>query len=182
MPVYPLKLFKHKLARTHWLIMDKPNANQLKNYKISFEVIIVVLVVILLLTVSSHIPYSGNNTIFQETNSSKALAFDLITGQTVNGHISFWFTRVNYSVYNERLGRIFVAETSTRTGYFTFTAPVDGVYYLDIDTSAGFVYSYTISPAFLGLNAVFWIGLVIALGIVLEIYIRLRNKKTDLSS
>jgi hypothetical protein len=69
--------------------MDKPNANQLKNYKIRFEVIVVVLVVILLLSVSSHIPYSGNNTIFQETNSSKALAFDLKTGQTVNGHISF---------------------------------------------------------------------------------------------
>lgn len=162
--------------------MGKPSANIRKVLPIKFGILTVVLAIILLLSVSSHIPYSGGNTIYQETNSSKALAFDLKTGQTVNGHIAFWFNRVNYSVYNERLGNIIGAETSTRTGYYTFTAPVDGVYYLSIDSSTGFLYSYTISPAFLGLNATFWIGLVIALGIVLEIYVGLKGKKPTLSS
>jgi hypothetical protein len=162
--------------------MDKPNANIRRVLPIKFGILTVVLVIILLLSVSSHIPYSGNNNIYRETNSSKALAFNLKTGETVNGQIAFWFIRVNYSVYNERSGKILGAETSTRTGYFTFTAPVDGLYYLNIDSSTGFVYSYTISPAFLGLNATFWIWLVIALGIVLEIYVGLRAKKPNLHS
>jgi hypothetical protein len=162
--------------------MDKPNANIRGVLPIKFGILTVVLVIILLLSVISHIPYSGNNNIYQETNSSKALAFNLKTGETVNGRIAFWFIGVNYSVYNERSGTLFGAETSSRTGYFTFTAPVDGVYYLSIDYSTGFVYSYTISPAFLGLNAVFWIGLVIAFGTVLEIYVGLKAKKPKLHS
>jgi hypothetical protein len=138
----------------------------------------------MLLIVTAHIEYTGFNTIYQETNASRALTFDLKTGQTVRGHVSFGSHRFNYSVYDEQSNDIFSTETTTRNGYFIFTANVNGLYHLNISTTGSyyraiddFYYHYTVSPAFLGVNVTVWIGFVIVLGVILEIIVTLKVKR-----
>lgn len=162
----------------------RKNSKQLRMLSIQLTILIAVLAILMLLIISAHIEYSGFNTIYQETNASRALTFDLKTGQTVRGHVSFGFHRFNYSVNNEQIGKIFITGTTTRNGYFIFTSEADGLYYFNISTSGSFYravdsfyYHYTISPAFLGVNVTVWIGIVISIGVVLELIVIIKKSQ-----
>jgi hypothetical protein len=163
--------------------MRKPSVNQCKNRSIKIGILIAVFVVVLLLVISSHIQYSGFNTIYQETNASRALTFELKAGQTIRGHVSFGDHRFNYSVNNDQFDEIFSTETTTRNGYFIFTSNVDGHYYLNISTTGSFYravdsfyYYYTISPAFLGVNVMVWIDIIITITVALELIVFIKKR------
>jgi hypothetical protein len=150
---------------------------------IALEVIVVLatLAVVLPLAFTGQSSYAGYQAI-DWNNASRALTFDLQTGQTVTG----W---LNYT--GEKHGAWFLIgdpngnEIGSRTnegdhGTFVFTANIDGQYFIDIgyDSPSGtyIYYSYSISaPPILGVDRTVLTGMVITIGIVLALTIAVWN-------
>jgi hypothetical protein len=155
---------------------------------IQIAIVMAVLVIVLPLAFTSNNTYSGSQSI-NWNNASKALTFNLNTGQTVNGYFSLNNNeRTSYIVYNDEVGEIIVSRTNENKGNFTFTAKSDGPYYLniyyDIPFGNSMGYSYNISSTFLGFHYILWIGLVIVIGLILELIVTLTSiykKKSKIS-
>ncbi len=150
-----------------------------KNRILQLAIVIAVLAVVLPLVFTARSSYTDYVHI-DWNNHSKALTFDLKTGQTVNGYFSLNNSeRTGYIIYNDEVGEIIVSKTSENRGEFVFKAKADGQYYLSIyydspfGTSIG--YSYTISSAFIGIDLVVWIVLVIVIGIIAELFVTLKS-------
>jgi hypothetical protein len=155
-------------------------------------VIIATLAVVLPLAFTGLSSYAGYNAV-DWNNASRALTFNLQTGQTVTGSFSFIpALNKSYAIYNEDVGEIMLSQTSDNKGNFTFTAKTDGEYILGIyhDKPFGMYirYSYSISAApILGVDRTVLTGIVVTIGAVLALTIavwnlrRTRHKKEDKS-
>jgi hypothetical protein len=149
-----------------------------KTKAIQTAIVIAVLVIVLPLALTSNHSYSGSQSINWD-NASKALTFNLQTGQTVNGWINYTGEKSGawYLIGDPNGNEIGSRTTDGNFGNFAFTATVNGEYFIDIwyDKPFGitFNYSYTVSSVFLWLSYIVWIGLVIVVGIFLELIITL---------
>ncbi len=141
---------------------------------IEFMIIVLTLVIVLPLMLTADSSHVGHQTI-DWNNASKALTFDLQTGQTVTGSFSFaGDEKTDYIIYNQDIGEIIVSQTYEHKGDFTFTAKIDGQYYLRIHYENPFGayidYSYSISEtSILGVNRIALVGIVITTGVVLAL-------------
>ncbi|MBN1244829.1 hypothetical protein JXA31_04480 [Candidatus Bathyarchaeota archaeon] len=157
----------------------KQNMLRFTNEKVvKLEIIIFVVTVVVVLTFAftGQSSYAGYQTI-DWNNASRALTFDLQTGQTVTGSFSLAGNeRTDYIIYNQDIGEIIVSQTSEHKGDFTFTAKTDGQYILRIHVENPFSeymdYSYSIStPSILGVDRTVLTGIVITIGVVLALTI-----------
>ena len=121
--------------------------------------------------------YSGYNNI-NLNNASRALTFDLQTGQSVNGWLDYtgekhgaWF------LIGDPDGNEIGSRTSEgNRGTFMFTATIDGQYFIDIykdNIGLEYIqYSYSISTSsILGVDRTVLTGIVMAVGVVLALTI-----------
>jgi hypothetical protein len=156
---------------------------------------IITLAVILPIALTTHnTSVTAYNQAATERNASESIAFDLQSGQTVNGSLTFYSNQLNgawFMIYGPS-GDPLVTESLSvsreeNQGTFKFTAPISGLYYLGVSGGSYWTYyldySYTISPApILGLEPVVLIGLVIAAGAILELAVffryRAKSEKT----
>jgi hypothetical protein len=143
---------------------------------IEFVIIVLTIVVVLPLVLTAHSSFAGYQSINQN-NASRALIFNLKTGQTVTGSITSygdvngqWYLVVdpNNNEINSNVGSL---GGEGNYGTFTFTANIDGEWYISMDElspfGSRFDYSYSISAApTLGINRTELIVIVIILGIV----------------
>jgi hypothetical protein len=126
-------------------------------------------------------------------SSERPIVFNLQIGQTVNGWLfydsgpntpSSWYNIVtpNGDGTTEATAEGVHYGGEGKNGTFTFTAKVAGEWSIHVCTSykpyGGFLrYSYTVSPApILGLHPMFLIGLVVAVGVILELIVFLGYK------
>jgi heme/copper-type cytochrome/quinol oxidase subunit 2 len=165
---------------------------------IEIAIIISTSVIVFALAFTGQSSYSGYQTI-DWNNASRALTFDLQTGQSVSGSLTYtgdtsgtWFT-----VYNPD-GNPLVAsptyyEYQQKRVIFSFTASTDGEYYASVGHNKPWTvfinYEYTISPSpILGVDRTVLTGMVITIGVVLALTIavwdlrRTRIKKEDKST
>lgn len=138
-----------------------------------------VIIVIATLAVALVLFFSLNDVIVENRHQAvyidtadKSIVFDLKTGQHVSGSLNYtgdhngaWF-----AIYDPNGNHLTSASNYrvTHSGSFSFTATMDGQYYLGIGKDyfgASYIdYQYTLSPAFLGLDKTELIIIVIAVG------------------
>jgi hypothetical protein len=148
-----------------------------KVIKLEIIIFVVTLVIVLLLAFTGQSSYAGYQKI-DWNNASRALTFDLQTGQTVTGWLDYtgekhgaWF------LIGDPDGNEIGSRTSEgNRGTFMFTATVDGQYFIDIgydDPFGTYInYSYSISaPPILGVDRTMLTGIVITIGVVLALTI-----------
>lgn len=120
------------------------------------------------------------------TGNSRALTFDLLSGQTVTGSLDFsggsggaWF-----QIYdsNGNIPTMYERKSEGTHMDFSLTANVDSKYYVYIvvgDSSTQYInYTYWISPPpILGLTPEVLIGIVITLGVVAALTVAVFRKQ-----
>jgi hypothetical protein len=151
-------------------------------------IVIITLAVILPVALTTHnTSVTVNHQAVNENNESESVVFDLQSGQTVNGSLTYsqdqpygaWFFITGPS--GNPLESLSLS-TERNHAAFKFTAPISGLYYLGVSSGGSYWtyyldYSYTISPApILGLDPVVLIGLVIAAGVILELAVFFRYR------
>jgi hypothetical protein len=152
----------------------------MKKAVVQIAIIVTVVIIVFPLALTAHRSYSGQQQIDWD-NASKALTFDLLKGENVEGSFSIinGYNETGYRLYNQDVGEVIIQNTYNRQANFDFTACIDGLYYLSIQHDKPFgisvVYSYTISSAFLGFDYTVWIGFIIAIGLVLVLIVTLRS-------
>jgi hypothetical protein len=152
--------------------------------RVTLQVVIIVaaLAIVLPLVFTGQSSYAGYQAI-DWNNASRALTFDLQTGQSVSGSLTYsgdkhgaWF------LIGDPDGNEIGSRTSEGDhGTFVFTANIDGQYFIDIGYDKPWIvfinYEYSISaPPILGLDPVVLIGIVITVGAILELAVFFRYR------
>jgi hypothetical protein len=141
---------------------------------IELAIIVLTLVIVLLLAFSiKGTSVTKYNQAIDWNNASRSIIFDLKTGQTVTGWFSLAYNETTgYIIYNQDFDEIIVQNTFGGRGDFTFTAAIDGQYYLSIHDESPWIkyidYSYSIRQSLIfGIDAIVFAGIVIIIGVVL---------------
>jgi hypothetical protein len=160
-----------------------------RSFIVQLLIVVIALAVILPVAFTTH---NTSVTVYHqaviENNASESVAFDLQSGQTVNGSLTYYKDQLYgawFFIYVPS-GDPLVTESLSVSidenhAAFKFTAPVSGLYHVGVSNRSEWTYyldySYTISPApILGLDPLVLIGIVIAVGAILELAVFFRYR------
>ncbi len=163
------------------------------NRLLIYEVVIIVCTLAIVLPLVSsirNISVTEYNQAINWDNASRGITFDLKEGQTVTGSLDYTgeTTGAWFLIGDPNNNEIGSRTNEGNHGTFSFTAQIDGQYYIDIENDSPHTqyinYSYTISsPHVLGFDASILITLVIVIGLVLSMInvyynaVRIRKKR-----
>jgi hypothetical protein len=113
------------------------------------------------------------------TGQMELILWNLKSGQKVTGSFLYSVTTTSFRIVNPDMGEIYFSSVVNGHGSFVFLADIDGLYRLYVPSimqSFTLDYKYTISTPILGLDLTTFIGLVITIGIILELIVFLINR------
>jgi hypothetical protein len=157
-----------------------------KHVTLQVAILVVTLAIVLPLGFSIH-STSVTNSVNTISTSGRAIVFDLQRGQTVTGWLNYYTSEPNiqgswYRVVdpngnglNELNSEGVYLDAEGNHGTFTFIAKIAGEWSIEVSTSSkpyggNLYYSYSInSPPILGLDRVMLIGIVVVVGVILEL-------------
>jgi len=151
--------------------------------KITFIQITILVLTLAIIVSALFFSFLNNRTVSKHeelaTGQSELMFWNLKSGQKVTGSFLYSVTTTSFRIVNPDMDEIYYSSVVSGHGNFAFSANINGQYRLYVPSimqSFTLDYTYTVSTPILGLDLTTFIGLVITIGIILELIVLLSNR------